>query len=85
LANTLGTRPVSIAVDAESWQFYSGGVFSDCSTSLDHGVTLVGASEAGQFWKVKNSWGSSWGEDGFIRLAPGDTCGMCDAASWPDA
>ena len=83
LAAAVAQQPVSIAVDAENWQLYSGGVFSDCSTSLDHGVLLVGyTSDA---WIVKNSWAESWGETGYIRLARGNTCGLANSASYPTA
>jgi len=77
--------PISIAVDAESWQFYVGGVWQDpwCGTSLDHGVLIVGfdweyniIGEYTQYWIVKNSWGDFWGEDGYIYLERGsDSCG----------
>jgi C1A family cysteine protease len=83
LASAVGGRPVSIAVDAENWQMYSSGVFSDCSTNLDHGVLLVGYDS--QAWIVKNSWGEGWGENGYIRLARGNTCGLANSASYPTA
>lgn len=73
--------PVSIAVDAENWQLYSSGVFSDCGENLDHGVLLVGYTP--ESWIVKNSWGEGWGEHGYIRLARGNTCGLAKAASYP--
>ena len=81
LADAIQGQPISVAVDAESWQFYSGGIFSDCGTQLDHGVLLVAYSS--DAWTIKNSWGTSWGEKGFIRLAPGNTCGLCNSASYP--
>jgi len=73
LMNAIQIGPVSISVDATSWSFYNGGIFDGCShTSLDinHAVQLVGyGTEGGKdFWIVRNSWGSSWGERGFIRL-----------------
>jgi len=77
--------PISIAVDAVSWQFYVGGVWQDpwCGTQLDHGVLIVGfdweyniIGEYTQYWIVKNSWGDFWGEDGYIYLERGsDSCG----------
>ena len=82
LANAVTGRPVSIAVDATNWSRYSSGVFNNCSTRLNHGVLLVGVTD--QYWRVKNSWSASWGEQGFIRLAKGNTCGMCNAASYPN-
>jgi len=65
----------------KSWIFGSG-----CSASqLDHGVLLVGYTE--EAWIVKNSWGTSWGEEGYIRLArTGDgkgTCAMQEQPSFP--
>jgi C1A family cysteine protease len=81
LANALVGRPISIAVDATNWSPYKSGVFSNCKTSLNHGVLLVGTD--GDNWVVKNSWGASWGEKGFIRLAKGNTCGLCNVASYP--
>jgi len=47
---------------------------------LNHGVLAVGYSGT-DYWIVKNSWGLSWGEDGYIRVKMGDTCGICEAAS----
>jgi cathepsin F/cysteine peptidase B len=69
--------PLPIAVDASRhWQTYTGGVVSTCTgTSLDHGVLIVGYTD--QYWIVKNSWGASWGESGYIRLAYGSNqCGL---------
>jgi C1A family cysteine protease len=83
LASAVNGRPVSIAVDAENWQNYQSGVFSDCDTNLDHGVLLVGYDA--DAWYVKNSWGESWGENGYIRLARGNTCGLANSASYPTA
>jgi cathepsin L len=86
LKTACGTHgPISIAVDANVyWQMYTGGVFDHmCNPSkLDHGVLLVGY--ASDYWKVKNSWGSGWGENGYIRLTgPANTCGLANSASYP--
>ncbi len=96
LQAAVAQQPVSVAVDAESWQFYSGGVLTgtSCGTSLDHGVLLVGYgtttdSAAQAFWKVKNSWGGGWGESGYIRIGRGTgsgsagTCGIAMDPSYP--
>lgn len=72
-------QPVSIAVDAENWSSYSSGIYSNCGTSLDHGVLLAGYTDS--YWLVKNSWGASWGENGYIRFVRGkDQCGLADQA-----
>jgi C1A family cysteine protease len=82
LATAVTGRPVSVAVDATNWSPYKSGVFNNCKTSLNHGVLLVGITD--QYWWVKNSWGASWGESGFVRLARGNTCGICNVASYPN-
>jgi len=81
LKNACDSQPVSVAVDAENWSSYSGGIFSNCGTDLDHGVLLAGYTSS--YWLIKNSWGASWGESGYIRLASGDTCGLADDSSIP--
>jgi len=91
--------PVSIAIDAGgiAFQLYHGGIMkggglTGCGTSLDHGVLLVGyGSENGKdYWIVKNSWGASWGEKGYLRMARDDsstdagTCGLQLQPSYPE-
>ena len=96
LAQAVYNQPVSIAIEADQsvFQFYSSGVLtsSECGTNLDHGVTLVGfgvdSNTGKKFWKVKNSWGSSWGENGYIRLEKDienktGMCGLTLMASYP--
>merc|ERR1712115_646409 len=67
--------PLAMGVYASSWGSYSGGVFTGCSfdanIALNHAVQLVGYGtdeSLGDYWLVRNSWGSSWGEGGYIRL-----------------
>jgi len=80
--------PLSVAVDASSWSFYSGGIFDSCSYSqnieINHAVQLVGygSDSDGDYWIVRNSWGSRWGEDGYIRLARESEL-MCGTDSTP--
>jgi len=83
LKSACDKQPVSIGVDASNWSPYSSGIFSNCGTSLDHGVLLAGYTSS--YWLVKNSWGASWGEDGYIRLASGNTCGIENQANYPNA
>jgi len=66
--------PLSIAVDATSWQTYVGGIMTNCiSSQIDHGVLIVGYDDNNQppYWIIKNSWGPSWGESGYIRVEKG--------------
>jgi len=90
--NALGTsvdsQPISIAIEADQsgFQLYKSGVFCGvCGTNLDHGVLLVGYGTDGtDYWKVKNSWGTSYGEQGYIRLCRGsDKCGLANEPSYP--
>jgi C1A family cysteine protease len=79
------TGPLSVCVDAETWSSYTGGIMSVCGNSVDHCVQAVGVKSSGSdpYWKVRNSWGTSWGESGFIRLAYGkDTCAIASDATY---
>ncbi len=81
LQNAIQSRPIGVSADATNWSKYSSGIFNNCGNSLNHDILLVGL--AATYWKIKNSWGSTWGEKGFIRLAPGNTCGVCiDKSPW---
>ncbi|CAG9330555.1 unnamed protein product [Blepharisma stoltei] len=69
-----------------SWQLYKGGIVSkDCGTALDHGVLIVGYnfSNSPQYWKVKNSWGPTWGEQGYLRIAVKAGAGICGIQMQP--
>jgi len=87
LMSAVNIEPVSVAVDAQSWQTYRSGVMTGfCGKSLDHGVLLIGygTDGANDYWLVKNSWGTTWGEKGTIRLVRGkNQCGIAEAASYP--
>ncbi len=94
LRAAINQQPVSVAIDAShaSFQLYKSGVYSGlCGTKLDHGVLAVGyGAESGKnFFKVKNSWGASWGSNGYIYMErSGDGKGQCGiqmAASFPIA
>jgi len=77
--------PVSVCVDASSWQNYQGGVLSQCGTDVDHCVQATGYAnygEDGAYWRVRNSWGEDWGESGYIYIAIGqDLCSIGDYAT----
>jgi len=72
--------PLSMAVNASLFQYYTGGIFNQaCTTQLNHAVTLVGwgVLNGVNYWIVKNSWGSNWGESGYIRMKKGTgQCGI---------
>jgi C1A family cysteine protease len=93
----LAKQPVSIAIEADqkAFQLYSSGIFTGtCGTNLDHGVLLVGYNT--DYYILKNSWGSSWGENGFMKIGKGNDpstnklynngngqCGLLMSASYP--
>jgi len=80
------TGPLSVCVDAETWSSYTGGILSKCGTSVDHCVQAVGIDTSAGYWKVRNSWGTSWGESGFIRLSYGsNTCAVASDANYAGA
>jgi len=101
LEKAVAMQPVSIAIEADhqSFQLYAGGVYDDaeCGDEVDHGVLVVGfgidhnithTKHHKHFWKIKNSWGEKWGEDGYIRIArrvkaENGQCGITTAASFP--
>jgi len=93
LMSAVAQQPVSIAIEADKsvFQLYKSGVLSGlCGSQLDHGVLLVGygtAASGGDYWKVKNSWASSWGDDGYVLLKRGKggsgECGILSDPSYP--
>ena len=95
LQKAVAHQPVSVAIDASGsdFQFYKSGVFTgSCGTELDHGVTVVGYGVSGstEYWLVKNSWGTEWGDEGYIRMqrnvdAQEGLCGIAMKASYPTA
>ena len=76
LISAVTDRAVSVALSASGWGSYSSGVFTACQTRVNHGVLLVGYTSARE-WIIKNSWGSGWGDNGYIKLPAGDSCRIC--------
>jgi C1A family cysteine protease len=92
LKAAVSQQPVAIAIEADTryFQSYSSGILtsSSCGTSLDHGVLIVGyGSENGQdYWNVKNSWGTTWGDSGYVKIARSSStndAGICGIAMDP--
>ncbi|KAG8377852.1 hypothetical protein BUALT_Bualt08G0076600 [Buddleja alternifolia] len=93
LQQAVATQPISVGICGSdtSFQLYSGGIFTGpCSTSLDHAVLIVGydSKDGKDYWIVKNSWGKSWGIDGYMHMLrnSGNEEGMCGInmlASYP--
>jgi cathepsin L len=93
LKTAVSVTPVSVAIEADQsdFQFYESGVMTgECGTNLDHGVLTVGYGvlDGIDYWKVKNSWGPDWGDEGYILIErnkeqEGGQCGIHLAASYP--
>jgi len=90
MLNAAGMRPISAAIDAHHRPFklYRSGVFSldSCTTHLTHGLLIVGYGEKSdrKYWKVKNSWGSTWGDGGYgLVLRDANMCAIGNWANYP--
>ena len=86
LASAVAIQPVSVNVDASIWQFYDSGVIGaedNCGTNLNSQVLVVGYDMINSIWIVKNSWGSDWGEQGYINIAKIDGQGVCGIQMMP--
>jgi C1A family cysteine protease len=89
-AASIGPVSVAIEADTKTFQMYTSGVITSdaCGTNLDHGVLVVGYGTENNtpYWLVKNSWGTSWGENGYVKIGKSDstrTPGVCGIAMEP--
>ena len=89
LKAALDKQPVSVAIEADkmAFQMYHSGVLTGdkCGTNLDHGVLAVGyGTENGvEYYLVKNSWGATWGDAGYVKIGVEDGAGVCGIQSGP--
>lgn len=91
MKQALTIQPLSIGIEADedAFQYYKTGIISEgCGTNLDHGVLVVGygSEEGADFWIVKNSWGTWWGDKGFVRISAltgTNVCGILGMPSYP--
>jgi len=92
LKSAIEKQPVSVAIEADksAFQLYKSGVLdsASCGTQLDHGVLAVGygtdSASGKDYYKVKNSWGATWGESGYLRMVQGkNMCGIASQPSYP--
>jgi len=83
MMTALNTKPASVTIEANRWVFqtYSSGIITSaaCGTSDDHAVVINGYNTNGSthYWIVRNSWGTSWGADGYVNIAMGSGYGIC--------
>jgi len=81
-SHIISNGPLSVCVDASSWQFYSGGVIVTCGQAIDHCVQVTGYTgnfQGKEAWIVRNSWGTSWGYSGYLYVEYGhNVCAISD-------
>jgi len=86
LKAAVNNGPSSVCLAAEAFQSYRSGVLRSCPGSVDHCVQAVGYDDAFSppYWTVRNSWATTWGEKGYIRIASGsDLCKIADYVTFP--
>ena len=81
ITHMFSTGPISICLDASSWSSYVSGIITTCGMDVDHCVQAVGINMDDGYWIVRNSWGTEWGNEGYIWLEVGSN--MCNIAYDP--
>lgn len=83
LATAVSERVVSVGIVADHLMHYTGGIFDIlwCSGRIDHAVNVVGYGDG--YWILRNSWGTTWGEEGYFRMVRGKKkCGLGSVTSY---
>lgn len=84
LLTALQSTPFAICHDTGGWQNYKSGIMTSCSSGGGHCTQMVGYASSGDYWIIKNSWGSGWGNSGYLYLKKGkDLCKISKLAVYP--
>ena len=89
MKTALASQPLSVSIEADKsvFQSYKSGIFNSasCGTNLDHATNVVGWGTSGStdYWIMRNSWGTTWGEQGYMRVAITTGAGVCGIQSTP--
>jgi len=84
LQTALNSGPVSICIAADAFQSYNSGILKSCPGQIDHCVQAVGYDATNNYWLVRNSWATSWGEQGYARVMMGkNLCHISDDVTYP--
>ncbi len=81
MSHIFSTGPISICVDASTWSSYVSGIITTCGLNVDHCVQAVGLNTEEGYWIIRNSWGTEWGNEGYIWVESGSN--MCNIAYDP--
>ena len=89
MKTALATAPLTVSIEADQkvFQSYKSGIFNDasCGTTHDHATNVVGWGTANgvEYWLMRNSWGTSWGEAGYMRIQIVSGLGICGIQKGP--
>jgi hypothetical protein len=82
LMKKLQHHPIAVGIAGRAILYYKRGVVKNCDKAINHAVLVVG-KEAGKGWKIKNSWGKNWGEEGYGWISEENNCQICEMAQYP--